>query len=310
MNYYWVNQKQTYKQERKGGYLWAPKKDKRGKPKWFWETMLLVQPGDIIFNHVKGTLRSYCIAQSSAYDHNKPTDIEQDWDELGWKIDVVYYDIANPVVVNNNLDKLKPLFPEKYSPYTLTGNKANQFYLVPLSHQLGSELAIIAAIDSHDNEESDEDNAVPASNGQSKVQDDEIPDAADFQPTLTEKETLIKQRITQGRFREDLMKLYDGRCAVTGLDVASLLIASHIKPWSESNSKERNDTDNGLLLAAHLDKLFDQHLISFDVQGKIIISNSLTIRQRDLLGINNSLKIKTLTVGNQKYLAHHRKKFK
>jgi hypothetical protein len=59
MNYFRVNQKQTYKQERNGGYLWAPKKDKSGKTKWHWESILLVNPDGIIFNHAKSTHRNF-----------------------------------------------------------------------------------------------------------------------------------------------------------------------------------------------------------------------------------------------------------
>ena len=42
-----------------------------------------------------------------------------------------------------------------------------------------------------------------------------------------------------------------------------LLIASHIKPWRDSNDEERLDACNGLLLAAHVDKAFDRYLLSF-----------------------------------------------
>ena len=121
---------------------------------------------------------------------------------------------------------------------------------------------------------------------------------------------LVKQRLTQGKFRKDLMERYNERCAVTSLDVPSLLIASHIKPWSESTAREQNDVDNGFLLVAHLDKLFDQHLITFDIQGRIVISNTISHRQRSLLGLSNSMRIDNLTSGNQRYLNYHRKQLK
>ncbi|CAM5798368.1 HNH endonuclease [Rhizobacter fulvus] len=46
-----------------------------------------------------------------------------------------------------------------------------------------------------------------------------------------------------------------------------LLIASHIKPWRDSSNVERLDPTNGLLIAVHVDKLFDRHLLSFELQG-------------------------------------------
>ena len=53
-------------------------------------------------------------------------------------------------------------------------------------------------------------------------------------------------------------------CALTGLAIPEMLIASHIKPWRESSNEERLDPMNGLLLAAHADKLFDRFLMSFE----------------------------------------------
>jgi hypothetical protein len=47
----------------------------------------------------------------------------------------------------------------------------------------------------------------------------------------TEKESLIQCRIGQGKFRENLINLWQG-CSVTGVKMISLLVASHIKPWS------------------------------------------------------------------------------
>lgn len=308
MAYFWVNQKQTYKQEREGEYLWAPKRNSDGNQHWGWKTMVKVNPGDIIFNNVNGALRSYCIATSAAYDFTKPTELEQEWEQLGWKIDARYIDLPKPIFISEHLNDIGDLFPEKYSPYSVQHKKANQSYLAELSFKLGTAIAAIgrvASISNIQNETTPKAIVPVASNELDNVQKDTETTA--FIPTATEREALVKQRLTQGRFRKDLMVRYKERCAVTGLDVPSLLVASHIKPWSESTAREQNDIDNGFLLSAHLDKLFDQHLISFDFQGKINISNSITHRQRSLLGLSNSMRIDDLTPGNQRYLNYHRK---
>lgn len=52
-------------------------------------------------------------------------------------------------------------------------------------------------------------------------------------PKTTEAERLVVQRIGQNLFRDGLLDLWDGRCAVTGLAVPALLRASHIKPWAD-----------------------------------------------------------------------------
>lgn len=84
-------------------------------------------------------------------------------------------------------------------------------------------------------------------------------------PDETEREVLAKARVGQGRFRADLVAAWrKGEvCALTGLAVPEMLIASHIKPWRDSTNVERLDPMNGLLLVAHADKLFDRHLMSF-----------------------------------------------
>lgn len=83
--------------------------------------------------------------------------------------------------------------------------------------------------------------------------------------SVTTRDSLIQARVGQGRFRSDVASLWGKGevCALTGIDVPELLIASHIKPWRDSNDEERLDACNGLLLAAHVDKAFDRYLLSF-----------------------------------------------
>jgi hypothetical protein len=71
----------------------------------------------------------------------------------------------------------------------------------------------------------------------------------------TTRSVIAQARVGQGRFRRDLMVLWEGRCAVTGCDVPEALRASHCKPWRDSTHAERLDPTNGLLLSASLDAL-------------------------------------------------------
>ena len=120
----------------------------------------------------------------------------------------------------------------------------------------------------------------------------------------TDRLALIKTRINQGMFREQLLKRYD-KCCLCGVNATDLLTASHIKPWSESNNNERLDPDNGFLLCPNHDKLFDRGYISFDDEGQIIISKELNETNRIFLNIRYDMKI-SLTTGNRKYLKFHR----
>ena len=120
----------------------------------------------------------------------------------------------------------------------------------------------------------------------------------------TEIETLIKARLGQGRFRQKLLELYPN-CPLTGLDVQSLLIASHIKPWSKCNNEERLDPSNGLMLAPNIDALFDSGLITFDIDGTIKISPKINPENQKRLGISPDMKLK-IKPESEEYFEYHR----
>lgn len=93
--------------------------------------------------------------------------------------------------------------------------------------------------------------------------------------TVTERETLVKSRIGQGDFRDKLLGKYS-RCIITDIDLTQCLTASHIKPWAVCTNSERVDVNNGLLLSATYDRLFDSGLISFDYLGRILLSQYIS----------------------------------
>lgn len=84
-----------------------------------------------------------------------------------------------------------------------------------------------------------------------------------------------------------------------------MLVASHIKPWSKSNNRERLDVNNGLLLCPNHDALFDKGHISFEKDGLLLISNSLDKYSKIFLNTNETMKI-DLKVEQQKYMKWHR----
>jgi putative restriction endonuclease len=130
-------------------------------------------------------------------------------------------------------------------------------------------------------------------------------DVADVDPR-TETETTRAARLKQSKFRSDLLKRHKGRCLLTEIDMPDLLRASHIKPWAKSSHKERVDPDNGLLLAVHLDGLFDKGLISFDESGKILISEKVTPVTRLALSLDAGWQLKISGGQQAEYLRYHR----
>ncbi|MCM8621313.1 MAG: HNH endonuclease [Candidatus Accumulibacter sp.] len=126
-------------------------------------------------------------------------------------------------------------------------------------------------------------------------------------PVTTEAERLTVQRVGQDIFRQSLIDYWQGRCAVTGLDVVPLLRASHIKPWAAcASDAERLDVFNGLLLAPHLDALFDGGWISFDGDGEVMVCAGLSGEQRALLGLNAAWCLRGIAEGHWDYLVWHR----
>lgn len=131
--------------------------------------------------------------------------------------------------------------------------------------------------------------------------------SADYDGSETERDEIRTGRIGQDRFKQSLID-YWGVCAVTGCAVQKVLRASHIKPWSESESPERLDPFNGILLAAHFDALFETGLISFDDAGRLLVSAELSNDDRRLLGVDDGLRLRKIDERHRPYLSFHRKK--
>ena len=126
-------------------------------------------------------------------------------------------------------------------------------------------------------------------------------------PRTTEAERLVVQRVGQDIFRRGLLEYWDGRCAITGLDVPDLLRASHIKPWADCDTDtERLDIFNGLLLAPHLDAAFDAGFLTITGDGTVLLSDALPSGARSALGLDGSMKLHGLHRAHERYLPWHR----
>ena len=95
-----------------------------------------------------------------------------------------------------------------------------------------------------------------------------------------DKKAFVKQRVNQDAFRSMILNLYEKRCALTGINIPALLVASHIIPWAV-NQQERLNPENGLCLSALYDKAFDKGFISFDDQYRVILAEKLKLYQAE-----------------------------
>ncbi len=124
-------------------------------------------------------------------------------------------------------------------------------------------------------------------------------------PTVTERSGLVTSRVGQGAYRKRIIHRWEYKCAVTSFDKLDILIASHIVPWSKASDHERLDVNNGLLLSPTYDALFDKHLITFDNNGKIILSDKIEFSAYQKIGITGKEKIDGLSIYNHHYLQKH-----
>lgn len=268
MRYWWVSNRLTYLHEFTGGYMWSPKLKSNGHRNQHWDFMTEVQPLDIIFAYADGRIRAVGVASSTAYTAEKPRAfgaIGQNWSATGWRVDVVFRKLENPIAPKDFWMQIQPLLPAKYSPLKADGD-GKEAYLSSINAELGSLLLILS------------DAKVPAIESarledlQFDIEEQEI--ALDTALPETMRVTLIKARRGQGLFRERVQTI-ETSCRVTGVEATELLIASHIKPWRGSDSEERLDGNNGLFLSPHVDKLFDKGLISFERNGSMLVSPQL-----------------------------------
>lgn len=301
MNYFLVFQNQSYKEEREGGYLWAPQKNDKGQTFHHWTDMKLIRKNDIIFNSYMGKLVSVIIAKEHCKEHDKPNGLKQfRWEKKGWLVNGEYIDLAIPIRYKDYLDEILRLQGKKYAPFNKRGG--NTGYLFRVSKELADFLF----------------NIIELTNGLSrerfKLEEEEtfiknIENGLDLMNSLdkTEKETVIKSRIGHSSFKKALLAI-DKKCKICGMSDERFLIASHIKPWSKSNNKERLDINNGLLLCPNHDTLFDKRFITFDEKGKIMIKDAIDEKTKDLLNIDDTIQI-NLNNQQQVYMSWHREQF-
>lgn len=124
--------------------------------------------------------------------------------------------------------------------------------------------------------------------------------------TADDRYVVAKARIGQSTFRKRLIEKYNDACCLCGLNFPQLLVASHIKPWAYCNPIEKADIHNGLLLCRNHDALFNQHLITFDTKGKIIIYETIARTDYPKLFLDENMRI-TLIKEMRGYMLAHRR---
>jgi putative restriction endonuclease len=99
-------------------------------------------------------------------------------------------------------------------------------------------------------------------------------------PKGKERETIVKRRVNQSFFRSTILSSYNLKCAITGLPIPELLVASHIVPWAKDKNNRLNPR-NGICLNSIHDKAFDKGYLTITIDYKVKVSPILKAYNND-----------------------------
>ena len=274
--------------------------------------MTQVMPGDVVFSFASGMIRNVGVATHVAASSPKPDFgvIGEAWAQDGWMVPIAWQATPTAIRPKAFISILRPNLPTSGSPISPeTGNGYQHVYLAAISADLAAQVLgiwgdwgrqLLKSATSTDDDE-----------GAISVVDHEIEKAirADITIPETERLALVKARIGQGQYRQNLMAI-ETRCRITGVLDPRLLRASHIKPWrSCATNAERLDGNNGLLLSPTADHLFDRGYLSFTDAGGLMLSPLLDAADFERLGLSTaaSATVGSFSLEQGAFLEYHRR---
>ena len=309
MRYWWVNQNQTFTQEVGGGYLWSPTRRANGARSYFYDTMTYVEPGDLVFSFKDTLIQAIGIIQGNGYESPKPEEFGttgENWSAIGWRVDVSYTVLpaADRIRPKDMMASLAPLLPDKYSPLRSSGDGIQSVYLTEVPAAMADVLLIAigpAALAVRDTSLHLDPEV------QRQKAEEAITRAIERSPIEeTTRKALVAARVGQGRFRADVL-VVEPRCRITGVEDQRLLIASHIRPWHRCpENDQRLDRFNGLMLTPTFDRMFDRGLLTFEDNGDVHVSPSVSSNVVHRIGLDSHQNVGRFHEDQQPYLDYHR----
>jgi putative restriction endonuclease len=231
------------------------------------------------------------LATSDAYAAPRPqTRTFGKWHSEGFKIDVDLEILKPPIDTEIFRRDFINLYNDRCDPRLFDVNgKPSQQYMISLPEGAGA--AILEATG---------DAAILV---QDKISSVTQPKK---KATATQRDAIVKARVGQGRFRDDVLKMWTNQCPVTKVDMPEILVASHIVSWQLSTDEEKVDAFNGFPLSPAVDKLFDKGYISFSDSGGLLLHNCIRRGLLIRLGIDPDAMISGLSERHRAYLKRHR----
>ena len=94
---WWVNQGQSYKQERAGGFMWSPQVAKDGSKRPYYQAMLEVAQGDAAIHYSQNAIRAIGRALGPGRADTRPPGLQETWNKEGYRVDVEYFELEKPI---------------------------------------------------------------------------------------------------------------------------------------------------------------------------------------------------------------------
>jgi putative restriction endonuclease len=306
VDHWWVNHRQAPRQEIEGGYLWLSDKNKSEVNNESFRNMLAAQAGDIVFSFADAVVGAVGIVLGRAREIPEPPESGATTGKRkivsGWQVPVRFIEFEQPLRTMEHAKDLASVRPKKHAPLRPSGVGVRGVYLsavpdamvIVLRRLLGGQVETV-------------EQKIRAAIG-GELLDERAEEAirrrTDIGPTTKEK--LIRARRGHGVYRQNLEEI-EGGCRLTGLLDRRHLIASHIKPWRESDDREKLDGFNGLLFSPHIGHLFDRGYVSFSDAGELLASRHLNPRVLTVWHIVLPSRVDAFRPEQCVYLDYHRR---
>ena len=314
MRYWWVNQNQTLRHEVGGGYLWSPKRKTNQARNPYYDFMREVAPGDLIFSFADTFIPAIGIARSHAYEAPKPLEFGQAgayWDTIGWRVDVHFTRLGHTIRPADHMSVLERHLPDRYAPLRANGAGLQSVYLTRLTDSFAAALIDLLGAEAHAlalGAQAALTDSVDTAVGLVEWEEHELQRVqSDARVPETERQAIVLARRGQGLFKQRVMEI-ERACRITKVAREEHLRASHCKPWRDATNEERLDGENGLLLTPSIDHLFDRGFISFENDGRVIVSPVAHAESLRRMGLDpiSPPGVGVFSEGQRHFLDYHR----
>ena len=300
-NFWWVNQRETFAEERELGLLWAPLLSRASRRQSHWDSMDLVAEGDIVFHYAFGSIRGVSRVLLASRDAGRPFHREE-WNEAGREVRVDFQEIEMPFYLDQIPRELRSTQTQPNAPFNAKGG-VNQGYLWTVTRDFGTRLLSMLGVMATlaDPEVSDEPENVDGSRRPFV-----------FLLDQTDGEVLVRYRKEQPALRTFLFQGVEvATCDLCARELpVGMLVTAHIKPRSKCTDAERRD-ENIVFVACTIgcDSLFENGYVHVDATG-VTRAGKASPFASDLRASVDALvglKMGRFSEANARYFGWHRK---